>query len=160
MAALMAGKTAFLERYVRNNLKHREPIANARALMVIGFGEVSTSSDEILIKYADVNGLIGKAAKSARFAYDRNRWALHWFEKMCTTDSAEEFWRLSALFLKIVDARFGLWDESVARTGAAVSKFAPSIRSKMQNRVKAWKAKREKTLCGDKTPGEVYLMLD
>ena len=113
----MAGKTAFLERYVRNNLKHREPIANARALMVIGFGEVSTSSDEILIKYADVNGLIGKAAKSARFAYDRNRWALHWFEKMC-------------------------------------------IRSKMQNRVKAWKAKREKTLCGDKTPGEVYLMLD
>lgn len=79
---------------------------------------------------------------------------------MCATDSAEGFWTLSALFLKIVDARFGLWGESVSRTGTAMPRFAPSIRNRMENRVKAWKAKRKKTLCGDKAPGEVYIVLD
>jgi hypothetical protein len=160
LAALMAGKPDFLDQYARRNLDSPEPAANARALMVIGFGTESPASEASLNKHANANGLIGKAAKAARFAYDRNRWARHWFEKMCATDSAEEFWALTALFLKIVDARFSLWSESVSRTGAATRRFAPSIRNRMENRVKAWKAKREKTLCGDKTPGEVYVTFD
>lgn len=160
LAALMAGKTDFLERYAYKNLESPEPAANARALMMIGFGAESPASDALLNKYAAAKGLIGEAAKAARFAYDRNRWARHWFEKMCATDSADEFWALSALFLKIVDARFGLWGGSISRTGTAMPRFAPSIRNRMESRVKAWKAKREKTLCGDKAPGEVYIVLD
>jgi hypothetical protein len=42
----------------------------------------------------------------------------------------------------------------------AMPRFAPSIRNRMEKRVKAWKAKREKTLCGDKAPSEVYIVLD
>lgn len=160
LAALMAGKTDFLKHYAHKNLESPEPAANARALMVMGFGAESPASDALLNKYASANGLIGKAAKSARFAYDRDRWARHWFEKMCAANSGEEFWTLSAQFLKIVDARFGLWGQGVSRTGAAMPKFAPSIRNRMESRVKAWKAKREKTLCGDKTPGEVYITIN
>lgn len=160
LAALMAGKSEFLEQYVLNNLDSSEPAANARALMVIGFGVEAPASDALLTKYAAVNGFIGEAAKAARLAYDRNRWARHWFEKMCATDSAEEFWTLSALFLKIVDARFCLWSNRVPQTGSAATRFGASISSKMKNRVKAWRAKRERTLCGDRTPAEVYIVLD
>lgn len=160
LAALMAGKTEFLEQYTRKNLESLEPASNARALMVVGFGAESPVSDALINEYRGVNGLIGRAAKSARFAYDRNSWARHWFEKMCATDSAEEFWAFSALFLKITDARFGLWGGDVSRAGSAMPKFAASIRNRVENRAKAWKAKREKTLCGDKVPGEVYMVLD
>ncbi len=160
LAALMAGKSEFLEHYARKNLESPEPAANARALIVVGFGLEAPASEALLNKFKNAGGLIGGAVKSARFAYDRNRWARHWFEKMCTTDSAEEFWSLSALFLKIVDARFSLWDGDVSRTGTAIPRFGPSIRSRIKDRAKSWKARREKTLCGDKAPGEVYLMLD
>ncbi|MBB4209917.1 hypothetical protein [Roseinatronobacter bogoriensis] len=160
LAALMAGKDEFLKRYVRKNLESLQPADNARALIVVGFGLESPVSEELLNKYKDASGLTGRAVKSARFAYDRNRWARHWFEKMCATDSGEEFWAYSALFLKIVDARVGLWGGGFSRTGTAMPRFEPSIRSRLENRAKAWKAKREKTLCGDKVPGEVYLVLD
>lgn len=159
LAALMAGQTKFLEKFARKSLERPEPAINARALMVLGFGVESPVSEALLNKYMDANGLIGRAAKSARFAYDRNSWARYWFEKMSRTDSAEDFWALSALFLKIVDARFGLWGGSVSRTGTAMPRFAPSIRNRLENRVKAWKVKRENTLCGEKVPGEVYMVL-
>lgn len=160
MAALMVGKLDFLQRYALENLESSEPVANARALMVIGFGEESATSDELLARYGNANGLIGKAAKTARFAYDRNSWAKHWFEKMSRTESPDEFWSLSTLFLKIVDARFGLWGQGVPPKGSAIRKFEPGIRNKMENRVKAWKTHREKTLCGDKTPKDVYVVTD
>ena len=160
LAALTAGQTKFLEEYARIKLKSPEPAANARALMVIGFGADSGISEERLKNYSDANGLIGRAAKSARFAYDRNRWAKYWFEKMITTESANDFWAHSVLFLKIVDGRFDLWEEQVERTGTgiAMSKFMSSIGTTLKNRVNAWKLKREKTLFGEKAPGEVYLV--
>jgi hypothetical protein len=160
LAALMAGKTYFLEQYARKNLESPEPTANARALMVIGFGAESPAYDALLSKHTAANGLIGKAGKAARFAHNRNHWARHWFKKMCGTDSAGEFWTLSALFLKIVDARFALWGESVSRIGTAMPRFASSIGSDIENRVKAWKAKREQTLFGDKAPDEVYVTIN
>ena len=162
LAALTAGQTKFLEEYARKKLESPTPAAIARALMVIGFGADSGISEERLKKYSDANGLIGRAAKSARFAYDRNCWARYWFEKMNTTDSANDFWAHSVLFLKIVDGRFDLWEEQVERTGTGtvMSKFLPSIGTTLENRVEAWKLKREKTLFGEKAPGEVYLVSD
>ena len=158
LSALMAGKTKFLEEYARNNLKSPVPAANARALMVIGLGAESSVSEKFLNRYMDAKGFIGRAAKSARFAYERNKWAGYWFDKMSNTDSAEEFWALSVLFLKIVDARFDLWSRSRLGTGTAMPRFAPSIRSRFENRSKAWERKRKKTLFGEKVPSEVYTL--
>ena len=158
LSALMAGKTKFLEEYARKNLKSPVPAANARALMVIGLGAESSVSEEFLNRYMDAKGFIGRAAKSARFAYERNKWAGYWFDKMSNTDSAEEFWALSVLFLKIVDARFDLWSRSCLGTGTAMPRFAPSIKSRFENRSKAWERKRKKTLFGEKVPSEVYTL--
>ena len=162
LAALTAGQTKFLEEYARENLSSPIPVANARALMVIGFGAESGASEERLKKYLNADGLIGQVAKSARFAYDRNSWARYWFEKMNTTDSANDFWAHSVLFLKIVDGRFDLWEEQVSQagTGTAMPKFSSSIRTTLENRVKTWKSKREKTLFGEKAPGDVYIVSD
>ena len=157
LSALMAGKTKFLEEYARENLKSPIPVANARALMVIGFGAESFDSEVFLNKYLYASGLIGRAAKSARFAYDRNKWAKQWFDKMSNTDCAEEFWAFSVLFLKIVDARFDLWRGNCLGKGTAMPQFAPSIRSQFEKRIRAWEAKRNKTLFGEEAPGEVYM---
>ncbi|WP_146010333.1 hypothetical protein [Acidimangrovimonas sediminis] len=160
MAALYGGKEAFLERYVQNSLKSPVPTVVARALMVLGFGLQSPKAEELLADYKNAKGFVGAAAKSAQFAYDRNRWAQHWFEGLCNTDSAEEFWRFSVLLEKVVDARFAIWSPGVVRSGAAISRFEPSIGGAIERRVKLWKSKRESTLCGSKAPGEVYLVTE
>tara|TARA_R110000868_G_scaffold352856_2_gene614101 strand:- start:187 stop:4839 length:4653 start_codon:yes stop_codon:yes gene_type:complete len=159
-AALMAGKADFLECYVNDNLERPEPAANARALMVLGFGAQSQTTEETLARYANAGGLVGKAYQSARFAYDRDKWSRHWFEEMCRADSGEEYWRLSTLFLKIVDSRYSEWEADISREGGVAAKFEPTIQDKIEHRIKTWKAKREKTLCGDKTPGEIFVVLD
>jgi hypothetical protein len=158
MAALITGKASHLQRYAHRNLASAEPAVTARGLMVLGFGLESPEADGQLVHYDNARGFIGKAAAAARFAYNRNRWAEHWFRKMCTTDSSEEFWLFSALFLKIVDARFMVWNTDIARTGAPAKAFEPSIRSQAENRINAWKSKREKTLCGDKAPTDIFLV--
>jgi hypothetical protein len=158
-AALMAQKNDFLDLYVRENLERREPAANARALMVLGFGAQSQTSEDTLARYSNAGGLVGKAYKAARFAYDRDRWSRYWFEKMCNVSSADEFWLASVLFLKVVDSRFSGWEANITRNAIAQS-FEPTISDKIKNRIKTWKAKREKSLCGDKTPGEIFVVLD
>lgn len=160
MAALTSGKSAFLNRYAVDLSKRQEPSAVARALMVYGFGEADSESGAVLEQYASANGLIGTAAKAAQFAYDRNHWSRHWFELMCQTDSSEEFWRCSVLFLKIVDARFELWESEIERIGSPAHKFEPSIRGRLESRIKSWKKKREKTLFGATAPNTVFLMPD
>lgn len=159
-AALMTAKTDFLESYVKENLERPEPAANSRALMVLGFGSQSQASEETLVRYANAGGLVGKAYQAARFAYDRDKWSRQWFEEMCRADSGEEYWRLSTLFLKIVDSRYSEWEGGITRSGEAAAKFESSIQDKIEHRVKTWKAEREKTLCGDKKPGEVFVVSD
>lgn len=160
LAALRCGKAKFLKSYALKNLGSPEPASNGRALMVIGFGEESAASDEILARHANTKGLIGMAVKAARYAYDRDRWARHWFRKMCETEYAEEYWRFSILFLKIVDGRFFLWEREIQRVGNPANNFEPSIQRQLDSRIKAWKGKREKTFCGDKAPDKIYIDLD
>lgn len=158
LAALRQGHSSFLEAYAKTKLTSQQPAEIGRGLMVLGLGLESQFADETLAGFAKTGGLIGKAAEAARFAYDRNRWSRHWFELMCATDSAEEFWCLSVLFLKVVDGRFGLWSGAIVRSGSAVSRFGFSINDRLEKRISAWKAKREKTLLGEKAPSKIYFM--
>ncbi|MCW1920866.1 hypothetical protein NX862_19080 [Rhodobacter sp. KR11] len=159
LAALLAGKAGLIESYVRKRLAGPEPAVIARALTVVGFGLQTAASDAILAGFQGLKGMVGSAARSARFAYDRDFWAQHWFEKMWSANSAVEFWVMSTLFLKIVDARFGIWGNSLTKSGTVISNFAPTIRAGTQSRMRAWKTKREATLYGEKAPGEVYVVV-
>jgi hypothetical protein len=160
LAALRQGHSGFLEAYAKTKLTSQQPAEIGRGLMVLGLGLESQFADETLEAFATTSGLMGKAAEAARFAYDRNRWSRHWFELMCATDSAEEFWRLSVLFLKVIDGRFGLWSGDIVRSGSAVSRFGFSINDRLRKRISAWKSKREKTLLGEKAPSEIYVVLN
>ena len=157
LSALTCGKAAFLEQYATALLEREEPAAKARSLMIFGFGLESPQADAVFEEFADANGLIGTAVQAARFAYDRNRWSRHWFEQMRSAETGEEFWRYSVLFLKIADARFELWEDEIERVGASCREFEPSIENKLENRIKSWAKKREKTLFGAKAPNGVFL---
>ena len=160
LMALISGKAVFIDQYAKRLLQRVEPSATARALMVYGFGETSSEGGEILDQYSNAKGVIGTAAKAARFAYDRNQWARHWFAKMCQTESPDDFWRYSVLFLKIIDARFELWGSDFSRKGVPVNNFEPSFESKLKDRIKSWAEKRDKTLFGTKAPSKVFVLHD
>ena len=159
ISALTFGKSLFLEKYVDDRIKGAKPLETARALMVLGFGLEDDSTEKTLAQFSKSKGLIGVAAKAARYAYERNFWSRHWFRQMCETSSREDFWRFSILFLKIVDGRYSLWEDKIKRSGDPISRFEPSIQSKLKNRIKEWHTKRENTLFGSKAPPPGFVAL-
>ena len=157
LAALLCGKTDRLTDYVKTGLDRPEPAANARALMVLGFGEPSELADRRLAQHRGAPGFLGKAAASATYAYERNQWAKHWFSLMATADDPHDHWRYGALFLKIVDGRYEVWDQTIARTGKAAAAFEPGLVSEIGRRIRSWGDKREKTLAGETAPPASYI---
>jgi hypothetical protein len=160
LAALQAGKAGFLDGYIQNALSKPEPVATARALMVAGFGLDSAENDLLITQFADAKGLIGSAAKAARFAFDRNRWARHWYDAMLRSKSGEEFWAASILFLKVVDGRYELWEGAAPETGSIAARFMSSLDDRLKSRTKLWKSKRETKLFGEDAPGVIFLVPD
>ncbi len=71
LAALLCGKSSFIERYALEKLARPEPAAIARGLMVLGFGEPSEFASDTIAKYEEVEGFLGNAAEQARYAYER-----------------------------------------------------------------------------------------
>lgn len=158
--ALKLGKGAFLECYVQERLHDPKPAAIARALMVCGFGLESEEAEASINRYADMKGILGSAAQAAQYAYERNCWSRHWFAKMYETSSTEEFWAFSILFLKVVDARYELWENDFEDKGRPMEDFGPSLHDKLENRIKDWKKKRQKTLFGSNAPRPLFVALN
>lgn len=160
LSALKRGKAEFLKCYVQKRLSDPKPAAIARALMVCGLGLESKDAEASIKRYADMKGILGSAAQAAQYAYERNCWSRHWFSKMCETSAAEEFWTFSVLFVKVVDARYELWINDFERKGEPIQNFGPSLRSKIENRVKDWQKKRDKKLFGFNAPHPMFVALN
>ncbi|MDI1277671.1 hypothetical protein [Methylobacter sp.] len=109
LAGLMNGQHEFLVQYVQTKLMREEPAEIARGIMVAGFSDASEFNSEVLSRYENNSGLIGLAYKAAKYAYERNCWARHWFKQMCEAAEPNDFWRSAVLFNKIVDGRFAVW---------------------------------------------------
>lgn len=157
IAANMAGKGSFLQRYAQDQIAREEPVKVARGLMVYGLGIETEEATQALSDHVSQEGLIGVAGKAALYAYERNRWAQHWFSEMCAAQNSEDFWRFSGLFLKIVDARYELWGKDVTQREVPAQSYLHSIRSKIERRIKKWQSEREKKLFGYKAPGPVFI---
>lgn len=157
LAASLAGRQDFIERYAIAQEKSVEPAAIARGLMVFGFLDANVASDAAILRHADADGLIGQAAKAAAYAYDRNRWARHWYKALTAANAAEDFWRYSVLLGKIVDARFVLWAEDEGSRGEPMRKFGWTLEKPMQRRIAAWRKKRGDKLFGGHVPRRIYL---
>lgn len=159
MAALWNKKEHVLKRYMEKRIAMEEPAATARAIMVAGFSDRNTASDRILAHYRGTAGLIGQAQQAAAYAYERNAWAAHWFEKMYKSERAVDFWWSSVLFAKVVDGRFHTWHAHRTAPGEPFRLFWPSVESMLHNRFKKRRSDREKKLFGGDAPERVFLGL-
>ena len=158
LAAHLNGRKDVLRHYVRERLERKEPAEVAHALMVAGFSDHDPFNDEVLDRYRGTDGFIRDVHEAARYAYDRNTWARHWFERMCETHDRVEFWRSSILFTKIVDGRFDLWQAKYEDRNEPMLLFWPSIRNRLRNRFRKWADRRKKKLFGQDVPAEIFLL--
>ena len=157
LAALLNQEEGVLRTFVEQWLDKGEPEGVARALLVAGFSNQEDFNKDVIGCYRDAKGFIGEAYRAAKYAYDRDGWARHWFGEMCTADRPEEFWRYSVLFAKIVDGRYMTWSLEYKRRGEAMALFAASIEGEVDRRIERWRGHRERTLFGARKPGEVFL---
>lgn len=156
LAAHLNDKQNLLHRYVDAKQKTDEPAEIVRAIMVSGFSDDDPFNDMVLDNYRNADGFIGEAHQAACYAYDRNKWAKHWFARMCRTEDAEEFWRCSVLFLKVVDGRYDFWRSEYADLKGPMLVFRSSIRSRLSSRIRKWQDKRRKKLFGGDIPHGVF----
>jgi hypothetical protein len=125
--------------------------------MVAGFCDANFDNDAIIARFADAKGIIGEAAKAARYAYDRNVWARYWFAEMCRAQSVEDYWAYEVLFKKIVDARFTIWEREFTRIGEPIHAFELPLRSWINNRYERWKTLRKSKLFGSNVPEPIFV---
>ncbi len=157
LAAHLNGKIDLVQNYIERKLDMEEPLEKARALMVAGFSDRSEFSDDVLDRYRNVEGFVGEACNAARYAYERNTWARHWYGEMCRAKDRIEFWRFSVLFLKIVDGRYDLWASEYVDRNEPMRRFFPNLRYALNRRLNKWKRLRERRLFGADIPKEWFL---
>ena len=156
LAALAADRDVLLSRFVDERWNSSEPEGMARALMVLGFSRPQVRRHWGLDAMQRDHGLVGEAWKAAKYAWDRDQWARHWFGEMCAARRRVDFWRYSVLFAKIVDARFKLWRSDYDTSSELMCSFEASIGQEIENRLKRWRSHREKKLFGGRVPAEVF----
>ncbi len=157
LAALLNGQQELLTAYIGEKLRKEEPAEISRGIMAAGFSDQSELNDEILKTYEGSAGLIGSAHKAAKYAYMRNVWARHWFEKMCQTDDNTDFWRYAVLFSKIVDGRFEIWHSNYLEKGNPIQSFGPAVNGRLKNRFARWENHRNKKLFGSDAPASIFI---
>ena len=157
LAAHLSGKQQLLYQYIQRNLDRGDPGTIARALMVGGFSDENEYSENVLSRHGGTDGFVGEVCNAAKFAYERNLWARHWFGGMCQATDPQEFWRCSVLFLKVVDGRYDTWGTEYGDHSDAMRRFRPNLGSSLSNRIKKWRRKRESKLFGAARPNDVFL---
>lgn len=157
LAALLNSNQDLLTTYIKAKLSKQEPAEVARGMMVAGFSDQSEFNERVLERYQGSAGLIGDAQEAAEYAYERNIWARHWFEKMCRTETNLDFWRWSVLFLKIVDGRFDVWHSDYARKGSPIQSFGFAVDSMLKNCFTRWERHRNNKLFGSEAPATIFL---
>lgn len=159
LAAHLKGKERLIQRYIETKLNREEPAEKARALMVAGFSDRSEFNDSVLDQYRNAEGFVGDVSSAAIYAYERNTWARHWYSIMCRAEDPIEFWRMSVLFLKVVDGRYDLWcsDSEYEDRNEPMKRFFPNLRFALKRRMNKWKSHRERKLFGGSLPKEWFL---
>ena len=160
LASLLNGKEGVLRTFVEQKLGTGNPEGIARAIMVAGFSEQNDFNRNVLDRFQNANGFVGEAQKMAKYAYERDAWARHWFGKISESERGEEFWCHAVLFTKVVDGRFEVWRREFRPPGEAMRLFGRSLSDTVRRRLDRWKQHREKTLFGGKAPPCTFLPVE
>jgi hypothetical protein len=158
LAGLINGQQEFLMQYINEKLMSDEPAEIARGIMVAGFSDANEFNSEVLSRYENSAGLIGLAYKAAKYAYERNCWARHWFEQMSKAVEPSDFWCSTVLFNKIIDGRFVVWVDEYPKVGSPIVAYELNMREHLKNRYKRWEEHRKKKLFGNDAPDKIFLL--
>ena len=157
LAAETYEKEQFILDYVFTNLKNDHPYIKSRAIMVAGFSNQTDNFSEYLENAARESGLVGDAAKVALEAHKRCCWTKYWAKKMIEAQTAEEFWCISRLLVKISDGRLKLFLNSQTDLGVYWTKFKDILMEETNKRSEKWKKKREETFLGYKSVDLIFI---
>lgn len=158
LAASFSQKECLLKKYIQDKIEKIEPSNIARGIMVAGFMNKNDFSESVFFTFKHKTGFIGDVHKAAQYAYERNVWSHHWYEKMCSTNDRYEFWQAQVLLSKIVDGRYGLWHHNYKQTGKVIQQFGGISRNALKDRYRKWNSKRKKKLFGQDIPNAIFLL--
>ena len=157
LAAEQAGRHDILDAYIKAKCSSDTPAIVARGLMVAGFCDDREEPARVLAAHAGRAGLIGTAHSAAEYAFERNRWARHWYQKMAETDDPMQYWINKCLFAKIVDGRFYLWKGQTRDCSSPLFVYHEITEEAVKRRSERWKQKREKKLFGQDAPEPLFV---
>lgn len=150
-AAENTGNSDALDIYLDEQLAVGEPLNLCRALMVAGFRDRSPRAEQMLAQFSTAGGMVEEAWNAARYAFLRNQWSHHWFNKMKEATSGEDFWIASKLFLKLTDIRYRHW-LCAKDIGQPFIQYFPTIQAEINHRLDRWEKLRLDKLYGEKLP--------
>ena len=157
LAAEQAGRHDILDAYIKAKCESDTPAIVARGLMVAGFCDDREEPARALAAHAGRAGLIGMAHSAAEYAFERNRWARHWYQKMAETDDPVQYWINKCLFAKIVDGRFSLWKRQTKDRSSPLFVYYEITDEAVKDRCEKWKRKRERKLFGQDAPEPLFV---
>ena len=157
LAAEQAGRHDILDAYIKDKCSSDTPAVVARGLMVAGFCDDREEPAHVLAAHAGRAGLIGEAHSAAEYAFERNRWARCWYQKMAETKDPVQYWVNKCLFAKIVDGRFYLWKRQTSARSSPLFVYYKITKDAVKRRCERWKQKREKKLFGQDAPESLFV---
>ena len=157
LAAEQAGRHDVLDAYIEAKCGSDTPAVVARGLMVAGFCDDRQEPGRVLADHAGRVGLIGTAHSAAEYAFERNRWARHWYQKMSETEDPVQYWINKCLFAKVVDGRFYLWKRQTSDRSSPLFVYHEITEKAVKDRCERWKKKREKKLFGQDAPEPLFV---
>ena len=157
LAAEQAGRLDILDAYIKAKCGSDTPAVVARGLMVAGFCDEREEPARVLADHAGRAGLVGTAYSAAEYAFERNRWARHWYQKMAETEDSVQYWVNKCLFAKVVDGRFELWERHDGTRSSPLFVYHEITEKAVEHRCEKWKRKREKKLFGQDAPEPLFV---
>ncbi|WP_439575955.1 hypothetical protein [Phreatobacter sp.] len=155
-AAFFSGRHELVAEVADELIATDQPANICRALMLSGYSDATDHAEAIIARYEETKGFIGMAHKTAKNAYQRNGWARFWFERMRSAAEPQDFWQASVLFLKVVDARFDIWETKLGAGTDTFASFRLTIRNGIQRRIEKWQHKRKDKLFGSGVPEPIF----
>ncbi|MDA5633151.1 MULTISPECIES: hypothetical protein [Rhizobium/Agrobacterium group] len=152
LAASIYGKYDIVVTVIDELILRGEPADICLAITLAGFSEPNSRAWKVIEKFQEADGFVGTAYLAAKTAYEKNRWAKHWYGKLLEANAAHEFWQASVMLIKIVDARFDIWSEATEKQSAISTSFLFTIKREIERRIQKYQKNRKDTLFGEKPP--------
>ena len=149
LCALQCGKGTQLEAIVDQLAASAHPADSALVAMISGYSNTNQRVATLSCDQRYNAGYLADALRTAKYAYERYEWSLHWFDQAATVTDNVDYWRYSELLHKSADGRFTLWDiKSPQNVQTPYLNHHSTLIDRLGSKAKAVAKKRDSTLFG------------